>query len=357
MNKSDELLKANSDDVSIKEIVLIIKDSILFLKSKLIYILLIGVSFSIIYTSYKFVSKKILYSAKLIFSIEDNQANNAGAGLFGLATQFGIGGGQSSSSGIFSTATLPELMKTKLIIQKVLLKKIKINGLETTLADYYIETNKNKFKKEDLTGIKFSKQSELLTKAETLILRDIYSNLITEEYIKIGQDNKTPFKTIEILNDNQIFAKEFCENIIFETSNFYNKQKIEKEKLNIDLIQKRIDSIRIVVNSGLDEVALAGDQIFNLNPSLNIRKTNGAKKQFIVQSNTAILNSLITNLESMKVTSLKETPLFQIIELPEYPLDKETQNIFRIFIISFFIGSVLAVSYFLLYRYIKNILS
>jgi hypothetical protein len=60
---------------------------------------------------------------------------------------------------------------------------------------------------------------------------------------------------------------------------------------------------------------------------------------------------------NLQVTSLKETPLFQIIELPEYPLDKETQNIFRIFIISFFIGSVLAVSYFLLYRYIKNILS
>ena len=357
MNKSDEFLKANSDDISFKEILLIIRDSILFLKPKLIYILLIGISFSIIYTSYKFASKKILYRAKLIFSMEDKQANNAGADLFGLATQFGIGVGSSSNSGIFSTATLPELMQTKLIIQKVLLKKIKINGLETTLADYYIEKNKNKFKKENLTGIKFSKQSELLTKKETLILRDIYSNLITEEYIKIGQEKKTPFKTIEILNDDQIFAKEFCENIIFETTNFYNKQKKEKEKLSIDLIQNRIDSMKNIVNSGLDEVALAGDQIFNLNPSLNIRKTNGAKKQFIVQSNAAILNSLLTNLEALKITSLEETPLFQIIELPEYPLDQVAQNIFKIFIISFFIGSVLALSYFLLYRYIKIILS
>ncbi len=56
------------------------------------------------------------------------------------------------------------------------------------------------------------------------------------------------------------------------------------------------------MHSGLDEVALAGDQIFNLNPSLNIRKTNGAKKQFIVQSNTAILNSLLSYLDTLKVT-------------------------------------------------------
>ena len=357
MKNNEELTKTNSEDISVKEIVLIIKETIIFLKSKLLYIFLIGLLFGVFYTGYNILTKKSLYSAKLIFSVEDNQASNSGAGLLGLATQFGMGGGSSNNSGIFATATLPELMKTKLIIQKVLLKKIKINSFETTLADYYIEINRNFFKEEDIKGINFHKSSELLTKNETLILRSIYSNLISEEYIKIGQDKKTPFKTIEILNQNQIFAKEFCENIIFETSNYYNKLKNEKEKLNADLIQKRIDSIRNVVNFGLDEVALAGDQIFNLNPSLNIKKANGTKKQFIVQSNTAILNSLISSLESMKVSTLKETPLFQIIELPEYPLDRESPNYIYIFIISFFVGNILGISYLLANKYIKNILS
>ena len=358
MNKSNELLKANSDDVSIKEIVLIIKDSIIFLKSKLMYILLIGISFGIIFTGYNFFTKQILYSAKLVFSAEDNQSNNAGGGgLLGFASQFGIGGGASSSSGIFSVATLPDLMKTKLLIQKVLIKKMKINGLETTLADYYIKINKNEFKKEDINDVKFNKSFQLLSKKDILILRDIYSKLISDEYIIIGQDKKTPFKTIEILNEDQIFAKEFCENIIFETSNYYNEEKRKKEKINIDLIQKRIDSIRILVNNGLDDVASSGDKIYNLNPSLNIKKTDATKKQLIVASNTAILNNLISSLESAKFTSLKETPLFQIIELPEYPLDKEAPNFFKIFITWLFIGSILAVSYFLLIKYIKNILS
>jgi LPS O-antigen subunit length determinant protein (WzzB/FepE family) len=345
----------NNDEISFKELVLIIKDSILFLKTKLIFILLIGVVFCVIYTGYNFFTKKTLFNAKLIFLIEDNQTNNVAGGLLGLASQFGMGGGSTSNKGIFSNETLPDLMKTKLIIQKVLLKKTKIDNLETTLADYYIKINKDKFKKDDLRGIKFSKSPGFLSKNETLILRNIYSNLISEEYIKIGQDKKTPFKTIEILNEDQVFAKEFCESIIFETSNYYNEQKNEKQRSNIDLLQKRIDSIRDMLNSGLDEVAKASDQIFNLNPSLNIKKTNSAKKQFNVTSNTAILTTLISSLETIIVSSLKETPLFQIVELPEFPLNKESPNFLRMAILSFFIGSIFAIIYLLLYKYLKSI--
>jgi hypothetical protein len=54
---------------------------------------------------------------------------------------FGIDLGGGGAGGAFATSNLAELMKSRLIIEKVLLNPILIEGKLTTLAEYYIKIN------------------------------------------------------------------------------------------------------------------------------------------------------------------------------------------------------------------------
>ena len=57
-----------------------------------------------------------------------------------------------------------------------------------------------------------------------------------------------------------------------------------------------------------------------MNPALNVKKTTATKRQIDVQSNAAILNQLVAQLELAKVNLRKETPLIQVVDSPILPL-------------------------------------
>jgi len=93
--------------------------------------------------------------------------------------------------------------------------------------------------------------------------------------------------------------------------------------LNVDVLQKQADSIRAELNGAITGVAAASDNVYNLNPAFNVKRTLSTKRQVDVQANTAILTQLVTQLELSKVSLRKETPLVQLIDRPILPLEME----------------------------------
>jgi uncharacterized protein involved in exopolysaccharide biosynthesis len=85
-------------------------------------------------------------------------------------------------------------------------------------------------------------------------------------------------------------------------------------------------------------VAAASDNVYNLNPAYNVKKTPGTRRQVDVQANTAILTQLVAQLELSKVSLRKETPLVQLIDRPILPLGKEKVGKLK----SLFLGGFLA---------------
>ena len=126
-----------------------------------------------------------------------------------------------------------------------------------------------------------------------------------------------------VKTESELFSKLFCEQLLKETSDFYIETKSKKSRLNVDILQHQADSIRAELNGAITGVASASDNVYNLNPAFNVKRTPSTRRQVDVQANTAILTQLVVQLEMAKVGLRKETPLIQLIDRPILPLEKE----------------------------------
>ena len=127
--------------------------------------------------------------------------------------------------------------------------------------------------------------------------------------------------------------------------------------MNVEILQKQADSIRAELNSAITGVAAAGDNVYNLNPAFNVKKTPSTRRQVDVQANTAILTQLVANLELSKVSLRKETPLIQVIDRPILPLDKDKVSKLKSILLGGFLAGFLTVLYLVFTSLYKKIIS
>ena len=310
-------------EISLKELILKIKDWFSYIVSKWKIILLfclIGSSLGYLYS----VNKDTLYVAELTFAIEEDKPMGLGGSL---ASSFGIDLGGSNTGGIFSSSNMLELFKSRRMIEKTLLTSVPLDDEIISFADMFITINDldNKSLKIDKNKLLFSqnKNRQEFTREQDSILGNIYSD-ITTNYLKVTQlDKKTSIITMEMISKNEVFSKYFVEALAQVVSDDYKDTKSKKSRINMMVLQHQTDSVRAELNNSISGVAIANDKTFNLNPALNIHRVPTVKKEVDIQANTAILNELVKQLEISKVSVRKDTPLIQVIDKPIFPLKIE----------------------------------
>ena len=352
----------DNDEISLKELIQKIKEWVDFLKTKWKIIFLagvIGASIGLVYSIFQ----KPTYKAALTFALEEDKGGGGGlGGAMGLASTFGIDLG-SSGGGAFAGSNLMELMKSRLLVEKTLLNPIVIKGDTISLAEYYIQINElreNWTKKPELKNIVFLPNADRsnFTLQQDSILQTIFKILTDLESLTINpKDKKVSITSIEVISESEKFAKAFCENLAKETSEFYIETKSKKSRLNTEILQRQTDSIRSELNSAITGVATASDNVYNLNPALNVKRTPSTRRQVDVQANTAILTQLVAQLELSKVTLRKETPLIQVIDRPILPLEKEKAGKLKSLIIGGFLAGFLTVFYLIFSNLYKKIIA
>ena len=133
----------DNDEISLKELILKIKEWYKFLLTQWKLIILMGVIGGVIGFTYAYFQKPV-YKASLTFAMEDEKSGGGGlSGALGLASSLGIDLG-TSAGGAFAGANLVELMKSRKLVEKTLLSPIIVNGKTQSLADYYLEFNEMK---------------------------------------------------------------------------------------------------------------------------------------------------------------------------------------------------------------------
>ena len=288
---------------------------------------------------------------------EDKGGGGGGlSGALGLASSFGIdiGGG---GGGAFATSNLAELMKSRLLVEKVLLAPILINGKTISLAEYYIQINNLREtweKNPTMKDIEFLPNADrsIFTLQQDVILQQIHKNLIDPKQLSIMQkDKKVTILSIEVTSENELFSKLFCESIAKETSDFYIETKSKKSKINVNLLQKQVDSVRDALNGAITGVANETDNVYNLNPAFNVKGAPSKKMQIDVQANTSILTNLVVQLELAKITLRKETPLIQLIDRPILPLKKEKFGKLKSIALGGFLAGFLYILYLIFGRF------
>lgn len=352
----EDINKQEPEEVTVKEIFLVVKDWWLYLQSKYKIIVLVGIVGAALGLYYS-LKQKDIYIATLSFALEDEKSGGMG-GALGLASQFGldVGGG---GGGMFTGGNLVELFKSRNMVEKTLLTPVIEKGKTTSLAEIYIRENewREKWdKKKEFKNIHFlpNENRENFTRAQDSILEVIYKNLSKTGLTVIQKDKKVSIFNLEVKSTDEFFSKAFNEALLNVVSDFYIETKSHKANINMTILQKQLDSIKGELYGSITGVAVANDRTFGLNPALNVMRVPSAKKQVEVQANTAILTELVKQTELSKVTLRKETPLIQVIDRPIYPLQKERFGKIRGAIYGGLLGAFLVMLFLVLKRVFKN---
>ncbi len=339
----------DNDEISLKELIQKIQEWFQYLKTqwKLIFaIAALGAIIGFVYASFQ----KPTYQATTTFVLEEDKGGGGLGGAMGLASSFGFDLGGGGGGGLFTSSNIIELMKSRLVVEKTLLNPVQVGGKEMSLADYYIQMNELKeawSKKPALANISFPANADRtkFNLVQDSILQTISAGLTKNNLVIAQKDKKVSIISLTVKTDNELFSKLFCEELIKETSNFYIETKSKKSRLNVEILQHQADSIRAELNSAITGVAAASDNVYNLNPAFNVKRTPSTRRQVDVQANTAILTQLVAQLELSKVNLRKETPLVQLIDRPILPLKKEKIGMTNSFVFGGLLACFLSVLY------------
>jgi hypothetical protein len=332
------------DEISLKELIEKAKEGFDYLLSKWKNIVLAGIIGAALGLTYSWIQKPV-YTATLSFVVEDEKSGGGLSGALGLASSFGldISGGSSS---VFSGSNLIEFFKSRSMVEQTLLTPVLVEGKTISLAEMYIQNakwRKEWDKEPKLVGIQFlpNANRKSFTRVQDSIMGVLYKILSKGNLTVSQKEKKIDIISIDMVSTDELFAKYFTEALAKKVSDFYIETKSKKARLNMSILEKQTDSIRSELNGAITGVAVANDNIFGLNPSLNIRRTPSAKRQVDVQANTAILTELVKQTELAKVTLRKETPLIQVVDRPILPLEKKRFGKLKGIILGGFFGGFL----------------
>lgn len=354
-----ENITQETEEISLKELILKAKEWFSYLLSQWKIIVLVGIIGAGLGLTYSLI-KKPIYTATLSFALEDEKGGGGLGGALGLASSFGLdlGGG---GGGIFTGANLTELFKSRSMVEKTFLSGVYVEGKEISLAEMYIrnkEWRKAWTKNPKLSRIKFlpNVNRKSFTREQDSILGKMYQSLMISG-LSVGQkDKKVAIINIDVSSTDELFSKYFCEALAKQVGTFYIQTRSKKARLNMAILEHQVDSIRGELNGAITGVAVANDNTFNLNPALNVRRAPSARRQVDVQANTAILTELVKQAELAKVTLRKETPLIQVIDRPILPLEKERFGKAKGILIGGMLAGFLIVFVLIVKKIIKSLL-
>ncbi len=277
------------------------------------------------------------YKATATFIVEEGSSK--GGGLSGIASQFGIdiggllGGGSAS---LFSGENIFEIMKSKLIIEKVLTTNIQnpSDQKNILLADLYLEISGMR-KQLNQKSIEFKNfkfvdgKNNINNILYDSLMNVIYTRLITENLIIDKLNKKASIITISITSPSQLFAKNFTEKLLEQTSNLYIEIKTGNLSRSIAKIQHKADSLQNSLNNIYDRSYI--------NLSRPMEATNRDKTVTYT-----LYGEVIKNLETLKISLINQTPIIQVLDLPKYPLKNLKYRLKILLLIGFAAGITLS---------------
>jgi len=259
------------------------------------------------------------YTAKTTFVVEDAKSGSTSI-LSTLAGQSGIDiGSLAGGSGLLNGDNVLQLLKSKTLIKKSLLSSY---DEKNTLADRYasVYNLKSKWQSDKKINKNINFNSKL-TRLEDSLLQ-IITNLIIDKDLRIGRlDKKVSIYELNMTSRDEKFSFLFSNYLLYNTTDFYINIKVGNIKSNIERLEKRADSLLEILDKKTYKAAEANSQLLNINKALPKLPSNAEIISRNKNIQAAVYTSLIQNLELNKTTLLQQTPVFQTLDKPEFPLN------------------------------------
>ena len=304
--------QGNQDEISLAELWLKAKSVIAYLWRFKFLIMAVGLLFAL-GGYFKVKMAKPSYTASLNFALEQGGGSS---GLGGLASQFGLsmGGGGEGLGG----DNLLSLMKSRRIVQDVLLSKIYVAGDSVLLLNQYVATQAKLKAKWDTLGLYPVDPLKCCDPKQDSAI-GVVVKAVSEKSLAVAKvDKKLSFVTVSYTGSDPVFTGAFVELLTAKSTNFYVQTKMANARANIDLLERRVDSVSAEMQAAMVGFASAQDQ--NSFTVQSVAKVPSVQKQMKVTMLTTLYGELVKNLELSKTMSAREEPLITIIDRPHYPL-------------------------------------
>jgi hypothetical protein len=317
----------NVEEVSLSDIFKQITLALKFLLHqwwKILLVTLIGALIGVWYAS----TKPTTYTARLTFILEDGKGGTGN--LASLAGQFGFDlGGMSGSNGPLSSDNVNLFLKSESLTEETLLTPYDDAG-KFSLADKYAEVYNLKTSWRKKVGHEISfpiHRSQPFTRLQDSLLQ-ILIDLVSNKHISINKpDRKASFIEVSTTTKDELLSKYYCERLVSSAIARYIDIRTERQNTNISRLQKRADSISILLNTKTYSSAVAQERTLDINPAL--RSTSNVPSEVIGRDKvmlSTIYAEIVKNLEVSKVALSQETPVIQIIDNVRLPLKKNVPS-------------------------------
>jgi hypothetical protein len=248
---------------------------------------------------------------------------------------------RSNNQNLYKEVDIEVLAKSRYIIEKTLNSKIEIDEKTTTLSEYYMRcnnsnTNDNEGRTSSNTTLSLKKANKFLYQQDSIVEK-IYRKLLPLINIKI-KDKDNAFSKIEIINENQLFAKLFCIQLVSTLDNYFTEISIARNNKKLYPFRQEVDSLIFSVNNLIVQNAFIADNLFGLNKAME-------EKSAVLNSNSVLEKIYIENQVQMRQNLLnakfdkeliKNTNSIMILDEPRLPLIKIKTSAFTSILISSF---------------------
>jgi uncharacterized protein involved in exopolysaccharide biosynthesis len=329
------------DYYSLKDVSNHILSFIKYLRKKL-WMLLLVLGLSILTAILLYYNQKPNYRAVTTFILEEK--STPGSGLAGLASQFGFDMGSLGGGSIFTGDNILDILRSKKIINEVLLTKLDSGRNSQTLADLFLDFKGWK-KKAELKGVNFTnvQSLETLSLKQDSVLNEIHSYIVKHSLSADRVNKKGSIISVQVTSTNSFFARLITERMVRAAANLYLDIKTGTAQANISKLQRRSDSLLVLLNH--KSYVAAANQPLDINPGV---KSAVVPLEIVSRDKTvlATLYAEVTkNLEASKLILSQQTPVIQILDRPGQLLNDNKRSLTYMLIVTPVAGIVI---YFIL---------
>ncbi len=297
---------------------------------------------SLLFSLLYFVWEKPSYQSDATFVLMESGGSKGGS-LASLTSQFGIDlGGLGGQSNVFSGDNIYDIFKSKTIVEKVLLSKYDTSSNKNLIDVYLDNLYKRRFLKfaEVKNPISFENYTlESVPDRKKDSLLDVVYNLVVNSNIVIDKLNKKgSIIKLTVTSRDEKFSKIFTERLLDEVKKLYFRIKTSNTQENINKLQFKADSLESILTS--KSIKTANTQVINVNPALRSVAVPGELNQKNLTIVMTIYGEVIKNLELSKMTQAQQTPIFQLLDMPKYPLYNSKLRLKNILLLGVFFGLI-----------------
>ena len=322
-----------------------------FLLHKWLLLLIVGIVAGIagiIYAIYQ----KPEYKSHLTFALDESESGNGVGNFLNLASQFGlnIGGGKD----MFEGDNILEIMKSRRMVENVLLSIDTFNNKPYTLIEYYLEKSGMRKNSRTIKNIHFpagQPRSSFSYQQDSLLYK-MYLRFTDKYIVAQRPDRKLSIYEVNITSPDEKFTKVFTDSLVAKTNDFYTEIRTKKAKETLEILEQRAAAMKANLNSSITSKATVQD--VNVNPAFSEGQVPVQKQQANIQVYGAAYGEMFKNLELARFQYLNEIPLMQIIDHADYPMEKIKSGKFKMAVIFAFFAELLVLFWFALRNLFEN---